>query len=192
MRKIFVIIILCLLSAASAFAQDEGMPRFEFSVSGGPGMLSHLLNNGGQGKFSFVSEFKYTPIKWVSFGLMFGFHDELYAPYGMSGGTALETKLGTNIMLSAYTNWYTNDWLRVYSGIFYGTACSDAKYDKKALESYDTAADPLPEASGHLYPTHSYQIVPVGASFGRRLYGFAEFGNGRMFRNFRAGIGYRF
>ena len=38
----------------------------------------------------------------------------------------------------------------------------------------------------------AYQLVPIGVTFGKRFYGFAEAGYGFQYQGGRAGIGWKF
>ena len=42
----------------------------------------------------------------------------------------------------------------------------------------------------YIYPT--FQLVPLGLTFGRKVYGFAEFGLGTLYIGANIGAGFRF
>ena len=46
------------------------------------------------------------------------------------------------------------------------------------------------DKEAYVYPT--FQLVPVGFTFGRKVYGFGEFGLGSLYIGFNIGVGYRF
>ena len=48
----------------------------------------------------------------------------------------------------------------------------------------------LSEKEVYCYPT--FQLVPLGLTFGRKVYGFAEFGLGTLYIGGNIGVGYRF
>ena len=78
--------------------------------------------------------------------------------------------LSTRILLTASARRWES--FRLYSGVGFGTMGGYVKGD------------------GH--PSHGFQFTPVGLSYGKRFYGFAELGMGWMFSLSRAGIGIRF
>jgi len=47
-----------------------------------------------------------------------------------------------------------------------------------------------PSRSWTYFP--AYQLVPIGVTFGKRFYGFAEAGYGFQYQGGRAGIGWKF
>lgn len=46
------------------------------------------------------------------------------------------------------------------------------------------------QKEAYVYPT--FQLVPIGLTFGRKVYGFAEFGLGTLYIGGNIGVGYRF
>jgi hypothetical protein len=48
----------------------------------------------------------------------------------------------------------------------------------------------LSEKEVYCYPT--FQLVPLGLTFGRKVYGFAEFGLGTLYIGANIGAGFRF
>ena len=66
----------------------------------------------------------------------------------------------------------TRERINIYSGVGYGT-----------MGGY---------VNGDGRPSHGFQFTPIGVSYGKRFFGFAELGTGWMFFPVRAGIGYRF
>ena len=175
MRKVIVLFVIFVLAPVSIFAQEKVEKPIEVNISyGGPQAMLGWVG-GAHTTFSAMLEVKDTPIKWVSIGLVGGLRDK-------SRGTDLgpveegELETGTsydaNLMLNIYGNWLTKKHLRLYSGIGYGTMGGyiDSDY----------------------CPSHGFQFIPIGLSYGRTFYGFAELGMGWMFCPARAGIGIRF
>lgn len=159
----------------SAKAQTIVERPFDVSISyGGPQYMPGWIG-GAETTFSAMTEFRYTPTKWVSIGLLGGLRDSgRSASLGplMEGEPEPETHYYFNLMLMVYGNWITTEKFKLYSGVGYGTKGGYVKSD------------------GH--PSHGFQFTPVGASYGKRVYGFAELGMGWMFCPARAGIGFRF
>ena len=172
-RSFVVPIVLIILSSSVSLAQERH--RFEIGISGGgPGWMLGWVG-GSESHFSLIGEIKYTPVKWVSIGLMGGIHDRLpgsdnYSPE--ESNPKASTTYDCNLMLMLYGNWFTREKINIYSGVGYGT-----------MGGY---------VDGDGHPSHGLQITPIGVSYGKRLFGFAELGTGWMFCPARAGIGYRF
>lgn len=97
-----------------------------------------------------------------------------WVSFGLLGGLHDHTdgKCDYNLMLTVYGNWLTRERVRLYSGAGYGT-----------MGGY---------VNGEGRPSFGFQVTPVGVSYGKRLFGFAEIGTGWMFCPARAGIGYGF
>lgn len=175
MRKYYSTVFTVLFILVSSVSPAQERPRFEMGVSGGgPGLMFGAVG-GAATYFSLIGEMKYTPEKWISIGLMGGIHDhhpgsDMY--YSKEQISEASTTYECNLMLTLYANWITREKIKIYSGIGYGTM------------------------GGYVYadgrPAHGFQITPIGVSFGKRLFGFAELGTGWMFFPARAGIGYRF
>lgn len=173
MKRFALLSILILLMSFVTKAQD--LPRFEIGVSGGgPGWMLGTVG-GTFGSFSLIGEVKYTPTKWVSIGLAGGIHDrqpgsDNYLPGESNPMTS--TTYDCNLMLTLYGNWFTSERVNIYSGVGFGT-----------IGGY---------VDGDGHPSHGFQITPIGVSYGKRIFGFAELGTGWMFCPARAGIGFRF
>lgn len=174
MNKYIAAILFALIPAVMSAQTHQGH-EIEANVSfGGPGWM--IGNVGGaESHFSLIGEFKFTPVKWISLGLMGGIHDrqpgpDFYSPKEHKTGAS--TTYDCNLMLMLYGNWFTRERINIYSGIGYGT-----------LGGY---------VDGDGCPSHGLQLTPIGVSYGKRLFGFAELGTGWMFFPARAGIGYRF
>ena len=175
MRKIAVLLALLVLFPVSIFAQDKVEKPVEVNISyGGPQAMLGWVG-GANTTFSAMLEVKYTPIKWVSIGVVGGLRDN---SRGASPGPLEEGEVdpGTsyefNLMLNVYGNWLTRKHLRLYSGIGYGTMGGYVDADYR--------------------PSHGFQFIPIGVSYGRTFYGFAELGMGWMYCPARVGIGIRF
>lgn len=159
----------------SGLSQAQELRRFEIGISGGgPGWMLGSVG-GAESSFSLIGEVKYTPVKWISLALMGGVHDrrpgaDYYSPE--EHNPKASTTYDLNLMLMLYGNWFTRERINLYSGIGYGT-----------LGDY---------VDGDGRPSHGFQITPIGISYGKRLFGFAELGTGWMFCPARAGIGFRF
>lgn len=93
---------------------------------------------------------------------------------GLAGGMhdRPNGKFDYNLMFMISGNWLTKEKFRLYSGVGYGVLAGYVKGDGK--------------------PSHGFQITPVGVSYGKRFFGFAELGTGWMFFPARAGVGFRF
>lgn len=173
MRRFIVLTTLIILMSHVTHAQE--LRRFEIGISGGgPGWMIGFVG-GAESHFSLIGEFKYTPVKWISLGLMGGIHDRQpgqddYSPEEHNPGAS--TSYDCNLMLMLYGNWFTRERINIYSGVGYGT-----------MGGY---------VNGDGRPSHGFQFTPIGVSYGKRFFGFAELGTGWMFFPVRAGIGYRF
>ena len=172
MKRIMILALATAFSIATASAQNG----FEINLSGGGPAYMLGMVGGYMSDFSAMAELRYNPSKWVSIGLVGGMHDSQPEPAAYSPEEPVKPGTSStyeyNLMLMLYGNWYTGDRLRVYSGIGYGT-----------MAGYS-------DGDGH--PAHGVQLTPVGVSFGRRFFGFAEIGMGWMYCPSRAGIGFRF
>ena len=93
---------------------------------------------------------------------------------GLTGGMhgRQNKKYDYNLMFMVYGNWLTKEKFRLYSGVGYGV-----------MAGY---------VNGAGKPSHGFQFTPVGVSYGKRFFGFAELGTGWMFFPARAGVGFRF
>lgn len=174
MKKTIFISVAILLSLLSAHGQDgQSLRKFDLSYGiGGPSALSR--NDIGHGLWSMAVEIRYTPVKWVSIGVMGGIHDwrkqNMASSYWDPSDDARERVIKGNAMLLVYGNWYTGEKLKVYSGIGIGTK-------NKEIENNVPVG---------------LEFVPVGLAFGKRFYGFLECCFGTMAFPGRLGIGYRF
>ena len=164
-----------MLSACVLNAQDKVERPAEINIGfGGPHAMLGMVG-GARTTFSAMLEVKYTPIKWVSIGIVGGIHDH---SRGSDLGPLEEGEVdpGTsyegNLMLNIYGNWLTRKHLRLYSGIGYGTMGGYVNWNYR--------------------PSHGFQFTPIGVSYGKAFYGFAELGMGWMYCPARAGIGFRF
>lgn len=175
MRKLLFLIVLFCLVPLAAVAQDVVEKPLEINLSyGGPhGMVG--IDGGAKTTFSAVAEVRYTLSRWISVGLAGGLHDSSRSPsLGPleEGEPEPKTSYNCNLMLNVYANWLSRESFRLYSGVGYGT-----------MGGY---------VDGDGSPSHGFQLTPVGLSYGRKFYGFAELGMGWMFSLSRAGIGFRF
>lgn len=175
MRKLIVLLAILILTPVATIAQDKVERPVEFNISyGGPQAMLGWVG-GAHTTFSVMFEAKYTPIKWVSFGIVGGLHDHSRsASLGPveEGEPETGTSYESNLMLNIYGNWLTKKHLRLYSGISYGT-----------MGGY---------VNGDGSKSHGFQFIPIGVSYGKAFYGFAELGMGWMYCPARAGIGIRF
>lgn len=160
-RTLITLICICFVST-SLFAQRRAS-GLEVNISGGGPDIMFGAVGISAAHYSMIGEVRYTPEKWVSFGLIGGAHDRVH-----NGKTQFEC----NLMAMIYGNWYTGESIKIYSGVGYGTIAG-------ATDGYGRQA-------------HGVQITPVGVSFGKDIFGFTELGVGWMFALARAGIGYRF
>ena len=78
-----------------------------------------------------------------------------------------------NVMVSIRYNYVQKETWMLYSGAGFGCAISLVENE-----------------SNRIIP--GFQIIPIGVSFGRRLYGFLNLGLGLEYNGFSAGLGYRF
>lgn len=177
MRKITILLATLLLTSVAIKAQDRVEKPIEVNISyGGPQAMLGAVG-GAHTTFSAMLEVRYTPIKWVSIGLVGGLRDKsrgLDVDVGPveEGETETGTSYDANLMLNVYVNWFTKRDLNLYSGIGYGTMGGYVDSDYR--------------------PSHGFQFIPIGVSYGRSVYGFAELGMGWMYCPARAGIGIRF
>ena len=175
MRNFIVLFAFLVLASVTMLAQDIVEKPVEINVSyGGPHGTIGMVG-GAHTTFSAMLEVKYTPAKWISIGVVGGLHDHSRGaslPPLQEGEPDPGTSYECNFMLNVYGNWLTRKHLRLYSGIGYGTIGGYVKGD------------------GH--PSHGFQLIPIGVSYGRTVYGFAELGMGWMYTPARAGIGIRF
>ena len=177
MKKI--IVALMALSASLSVAAQGNNVEASLSVGGPAGMLG--MTGGATSYVSGLAEVRYTPEKWLSLAVLGGIHDvhpgssePTYSPEESKPGS--ESGIVCNLMLMGYINWYTGQKFKVYSGVGYGTM---AGYVRSV-------------AAGWTKPSHGLQFVPVGVSFGSRVFGFAELGMGWAYFPARVGVGYRF
>ena len=140
--------------------------RFEVSVSlGGTGRpIGAAGNPSGHG--SVMADVFYTPLKWFSVGVGVGLHNLVDRP--------TDVTMNPNLMVYLRGNWYTGERFRVYSLVGW------PEIPLMAIGDYWG------------FSWRTFQLTPVGVSYGRRLFGFAELGTGYMYTPVRAGIGYRF
>ncbi len=178
-RLLFMLTALCIgmiIAPTDLLAQEKVDRPFEINISGGGPQWMLGSVGGAKTTYSLMAEIKYTPIKWISIGIIGGMHDS--SPNNDSpiekGEQRIDSKtsIDCNLMLMLYGNWYTGEKIRVYSGIGYGTMGG-------YVDSYNR-------------PSHGFQFTPVGVSYGSRFYGFAELGMGWMYCPARAGIGFKF
>lgn len=175
MRKFVFILIMFVCASVAVMAQDvvERPLEVNLSYGGAQGMLA--VDGGAMTTFSAVAEVRYTLSRWIGVGLAGGLHDSRRSPsLGPleEGEPEPKTSYECNLMLNVYANWVNKESFRLYSGVGFGTMGGYVKGD------------------GH--PSHGFQFTPVGLSYGRRFYVFAELGMGWMFSLSRAGIGIRF
>ena len=177
MKRILAIITLLALTPVVMTAQEKVEKPFEINLSyGGPQAMLGFVG-GAHTTFSAMAEVKYTPNKWFSIGLTGGLRDKGRG-HDRDLGPIEEvepetgTSYDTNLTLNIYGNWLTKKYFRLYSGIGYGT-----------MGGY---------VNGDGSPSHGFQFIPVGISFGKIFYGFAELGMGWMYCPARAGLGVRF
>ena len=165
--KVVSLAVALMCMSLSGMAQTgSDASRFEISLSiGGSGRpIGAAGNPNGHG--SAMADFFYTPVKWFSIGLGFGLHDLV--------GRPADSAMYPNLMLYFRGNWYTGNRFRVYSLVGWPEI-------------------PLKTAGDWWgFSWSTFQVTPVGVSFGARLFGFAEIGTGYMCTPVRVGIGYRF
>ena len=76
MRKVIVLFVIFVLAPVSIFAQEKVVKPIEVNISyGGPQAMLGWVG-GAHTTFSAMLEVKYTPIKWVSIGLVGGLRDK--------------------------------------------------------------------------------------------------------------------
>ena len=99
---------------------------------------------------------------------------------------------------TAWNNVYQYDGTRKGADVGFGlTIMPTARFkyvSREAFSMYGSAGLGLMagffDDEAYIYPT--FQLVPVGFTFGRKVYGFAEFGLGTLYIGANVGVGYRF
>lgn len=183
MRKVVIFIALFMFAPVAVMAHggdgksmEKAVERpLEVNLSYGGPQGTFGMDGGAVTTFSAVAEVRYTLSRWISVGLAGGLHDRSRsASLGPLPEDEPEPKMSydCNLMMNVYANWVNRESFRLYSGVGFGTMGGYVKGD------------------GH--PSHGFQFTPVGLSYGRRFYGFAELGMGWMYSLSRAGIGIRF
>lgn len=196
--KFKILIVACLLAAGTCFAQTQefGSEKFEvrIGVSGHP-LLPAAKNKLGlkYGDYydlllfnldalyadrtvahytagNIGAEFTWNAKKW--FGLAGGLYltpfwaDVVNAYTGQRSG--IQTSLSVSALVTARFNYFNKPMVRIYSSIGLGLLV-----DNSGL-------------APHL------QVVPIGVTFGKRVYGFAEVGLGSLYMGGNIGVGYKF
>ena len=170
MRKSILFILAILCSVVVAGAQEKRGP-FEVALGfGGPNrpIGAAATEPGVDPSYGTATlDLFYTPVKWVSVGVGVGIHDFIKKPNSLPGTSP-------NLMFYLRGNWYTGRKFRVYSLVGY------PEIPLKKLGDY------------YGFSWRTFQISPLGISYGGRVYGFAEIGTGYMYTPGRFGIGMRF
>lgn len=78
-------------------------------------------------------------------------------------------------------DWFVRPYFRLYSSAGLGLGCY-VGFKERGSSRY----------SGNVSIENELQVVPIGASFGKKWFGFIEAGVGTQFAGGRAGAGYRF
>ena len=161
----------------TVFAQEKDFSRFEVSVSmGGGWVMQDRSVDGGRPAMPFSPAFDvafmYFPKAWLSFGLAVGNDRDVFS---ISRPTRM-------IDLTPYVrfHWFRRDTFSFYSGLGYSFVIPYLFKDTTT-------------AGKHPW-YESIQVNPVGVTFGRSVFGFAELGLGprQVIPPLRVGIGYRF
>ncbi|MBR1539522.1 MAG: hypothetical protein IJ636_08470 [Bacteroidales bacterium] len=174
MKKVLLIIIAVFSSLSWVFGQESySLRRVEMSIGIG-GAPALTKNDIGHGLWSAAIELKYSPVKWVSVGIMGGLYDWRESNYLSSASKQAEDtrkpSIKANAIVSVYGNWYTGRIVKVYSGFGIGT---------KNKESESSIPVGL-------------EFVPFGIAVGKTVYGFFDCCFGTMATPARLGVGFRF
>lgn len=166
-----IAIVVCLCSASGQDGHSFRKLEMSFGIGGAPALSS---SDVGHGLWSMAVEIRYSPVKWLSVGVMGGMHDWSDVSYLMDAKDSPDGNakpvVKTGAMLLVYGNWFTRESLKVYSGIGVGTKNKEI---------------------GNGIPV-GLEFVPAGIAFGKRFYGFCECCFGTMAAPTRLGFGYRF
>ncbi len=153
-------------------------PSFETNVGSDPNVgLDRMYRSRFLGKYTTAiisSELLINFNKKFSLGVSLGcnsFWDVYYDP--IYNSSYKKTSLIFNIMAIAYGNWYQNEIFRVYSGAGLGFHLGFNLYSNIVF-----------------FPT--LELIPVGLTVGKRLYGLIELSSGISWAGGRIGIGYKF
>ena len=139
--------------------------------------LDHLYRNRYLGKYTTAiisTELLMNLARKFSLGISFGcdsFWKDYYDP--LSNSKIRKTSVIFIAMATAYGNWYQSDILRVYSGASLGIHVG-----------FNIQSNVI------FYP--SAQLIPVGLTVGKRVYGLVELSSGLSWIGGRIGIGYKF
>ena len=191
MKRILCIIISAAVSAAfslpcRAAGEEKEAVHSGWQVQVG-GAYASLAFMNPQYVPALSAEVLYTPESHNWFSVGFTVSTPLY-PAGADDGRALKDKLKKRLedelMASSYMFSFRGTWLRrsslsLYSEVELGYSPLSLMSDLK-----------LPALDFVKYV--GYELVPVGVTFGKKVYGFAEAGYGHQYWGGRAGIGYRF
>lgn len=174
MKKVLLVSITIISSLSWVFGQERNSHRrleMSFGIGGSPALTENEI---GHGIWSMSIELKYSPVKWVSFGISGGIYDWRKNNYYSSAWNEAEDTqkpiIMANAILSVYGNWYTGRILKVYSGFGMGTK------NKENESSFPVGLE----------------VVPFGIAFGKTIYGFCDCCFGTMATPARLGIGIRF
>ena len=166
-KRVFCIALLAMFSPVSLRAQEQrDFHRFEVSAS--TGLVLTGMPKGGQASsvpLVYDLTFRYFPKSWLSVGLSVGNGHEVY--FGEDFCAILTP--------SVKAHWFRRPSFSVYSGIGYAVPLQAERLKNWPKYWYE-----------------GFQYIPIGISFGRRVYGLAELGFGPRYFPLRLGVGYRF
>ncbi len=209
MKKLILILILTAACAGLGAEQRDGKAAFElkkheFSLSGAflPGRYAfgYEYNNAeyfnhvyGADNLWNISRLYETSASYMqecisgswtlSYNYNFNKYLALTSSFSYEGGWLKTFDRATDVELSREANhfltplvglrvsWFNRSFVRMYSSVAGGVSCR-------------ISSSPALVFAG--------QLVPIGISFGKSLYGFAELGVGTVFLGGQAGIAYRF
>ncbi|MBQ6953454.1 MAG: hypothetical protein IJP81_06065 [Bacteroidales bacterium] len=183
--SLFAGLLLMCMSWTASGQKEMDFHRFEVSVSAGGGWVMQDVGgsqNSSYGQPSFVPltydlAFMYFPKSWLSVGLAVGNDMQVYyykKPY--------YTKMSKMIDITPYVrfHWFRKSTISLYSSIGYSFVLPyiiEKNPEEPARPWYE-----------------SVQVNPIGLTFGRSLFGFAELGgfSRQVIPPLRLGVGYRF
>lgn len=214
-RSLIVSAVLFVLVSFTGVCQDEGdgfiLRRHEFSVSGA--FFQHMYMNDPQlnrdnsalmtddynmffsgvskyekermtGSWRIAYAYNFTRLFALEAGLSYeGYRDNIYDPDSSSKLTSYHGDI-IGLMATLRVSWMNRRLVRVYSSAGLGVSWM--------ISGADYSFSDGPSIG---YPTETslgWEVVPIGMSIGKRLYGIVEIGAGTVFVGGRFGMGYRF
>lgn len=208
MKKILIIASALLVMSLNAMAEDSNPVKFDLRIGIGGAPVAGASYFSGSNSYSNTLESIYGayrgPVKttgvfsadmgilfkkWLAMDICLGvcpfwaenFDGRTDALVGKENGVAvyLMPKIRFTFLNREYVRLYAN--IGIGMGKYFGF--------KELQYSYSSSY-------GRKYVDNSFkleaQVVPLGIEFGRRLFGFCEFGVGTMYMGATAGIGYKF